>query len=98
MLLILTVRVVLAGVSSSMGPTVSGNLQDTSTHSTKSMKLTRGPSPDSCALITVLRLMSRKVERQLSGNSQVPQQDIFHKALNEARQTEQNQRELKYWR
>ncbi len=36
--------------SSSMGLTVSGDPQHTSTHSTKSIKLPRGPSPDNCAL------------------------------------------------
>lgn len=40
----------------------------TSTHSTKSMKLTRGSSLDSCALVALFRLISRKVQRQSSGN------------------------------
>lgn len=53
--------------SSSTGSTVSGNPQDTNTHSTNSTRLPRGPSPDNCVLVVVLRPAIRNEHRQSSG-------------------------------
>lgn len=56
-----------AGLASlSMDPMVSDDPQDTSSHSTKSAKLLRGPSPDNCSLVVVFKPAYRKKHRQSS--------------------------------
>ncbi|ROI83756.1 hypothetical protein DPX16_14698 [Anabarilius grahami] len=55
-------------VSSSSVPAVSGDSQDTSTHSTKAVKLPQGPSPDNWAFVVLLGPVNKKVLRQSSGN------------------------------
>ncbi len=43
------------------------DLQDTSTHSMNAVRLSRGPSPDSCACVMLFSPAWQKVQRQLSG-------------------------------